>query len=85
MSDKKLMSPEDILRNHLTSEQLEWLDSDKRNLNFIVDAMNEHAKYLFENVVPEKVSLTGIDILDSAIQYRNQLIDQINQKLKEVL
>jgi hypothetical protein len=32
---------EEILRHHLTSDQLEWLDEDARNLNFILDAMNE--------------------------------------------
>lgn len=32
---------EEILRHHLISEQLEWLDEDSRNLNFILDAMTE--------------------------------------------
>ena len=32
---------EEILRHHLTAEQIDWLDSDKRNVNFIADAMNE--------------------------------------------
>jgi hypothetical protein len=39
-----MKTAEQIVRHHLTADQIDWLNEDKRNMKFIVDAMEEYAE-----------------------------------------